>query len=410
MRTAWSLCFDPFFTFTLSRFVVFFDRKRRKARTGPGTLDSRLCVYLDVCLCLLGTRLFCHGSQEEQAWVLSSPVQWGNAVHHCTSIFQVIQVKKMSQPDQGGVLLWTLSEEFQIREGRPSFCPSVDSSDFFNDISIFQRKCMQAHSKKAFDQHAKSKKHLQAGILFICTCFAWVMTLKWGCCKAEEGVGQRNGGNTHTHITDNRKKPIEFTLQNHEFWRKKPRMRIDYKKVMKANLLDFFESVRICGWRWRHHPPKFVDLHLTGPDETAVFAGHQDAQKEAQEAPKMSTVKEAVKEKQEVQVGIWDIWVLVCHMRAILIDNVWLDIIFGDFHEILKVYHFIIWADGLTKSQSTSNPYKGIKGCIARLAQCGTSAVYIASILHCLTFLSCKTQGGWILEMNRHDAQLMILI
>lgn len=52
---------------------------------------------------------------------------------------------------------------------------------------------------------------------------------------------------THTHITDNRKKPIEFTLQNHEFWRKKPRMRIDYKKVMKANLLDFFESVRICG-------------------------------------------------------------------------------------------------------------------------------------------------------------------
>lgn len=51
---------------------------------------------------------------------------------------------------------------------------------------------------------------------------------------------------THTHITDNRKKPIEFTLQNHEFWRKKPRMRIDYKKVMmKANLLDFFESVRI---------------------------------------------------------------------------------------------------------------------------------------------------------------------
>jgi len=53
-----------------------------------------------------------------------------------------------------------------------------------------------------------------------------------------------------------------------------------------------------------------------------VFAGHQDAQKEAQEAPKMSTVKEAVKEKQEVQVGIWDIWVLVCHMRAILIDNV----------------------------------------------------------------------------------------
>lgn len=67
---------------------------------------------------------------------------------------------------------------------------------------------------------------------------------------------------------------------------------------------------------------KFVDLHLTGPDETAVFAGHQDAQKEAQEAAKMSTVKEAVKEKQEVQVGIWDIWVLVCHMRAILIDNV----------------------------------------------------------------------------------------
>jgi len=38
-----------------------------------------------------------------------------------------------------------------------------------------------------------------------------------------------------------------------------------------------------------------------GPDETAVFAGHQDAQKEAQEAAKMSTVKEAVKEKQEVQ-------------------------------------------------------------------------------------------------------------
>ena len=58
MRTAWSLCFDPFFTFTLSRFVVFFDRKRRKARTGPGTLDSRLCVYLDMCLLHYGLVCF----------------------------------------------------------------------------------------------------------------------------------------------------------------------------------------------------------------------------------------------------------------------------------------------------------------------------------------------------------------
>lgn len=85
-------------------------------------------------------------------------------------------------------------------------------------------------------------------------------------------------------------------------------------------------------WRWRHHPRKFVDLHLTGPDETEL-AGHQDTQKEAQEAPKMSTVQ-AVKEKQEAQVGIW---VLVCHMRAILIDNVWLDMIFGDFTEIFHL-------------------------------------------------------------------------
>ena len=79
----------------------------------------------------------------------------------------------------------------------------------------------------------------------------------------------------------------------------------------EGNTLDFFESiVRICLTLKAIPSSKFVDLHLTGPDETEL-AGHQDTQKEAQEAAKMSTVKEAVKEKQEAQVGIW---VLVCHI------------------------------------------------------------------------------------------------
>lgn len=79
-------------------------------------------------------------------------------------------------------------------------------------------------------------------------------------------------------------------------------MRIDYKKVtMKA--------LRWICLTLKAPSSKFVDLHLTGPDETEL-AGHQDTQKEAQEAPKMSTVQ-AVKEKQEAQVGIW---VVVCHI------------------------------------------------------------------------------------------------
>ena len=308
-----------------------------------------------------------------------------------------MQVKKMSQPDQGGVLLWTLSEEFQIREGRPSFCPSVDSSDSFNDISIFQRKCMQAHSKKAFDQHAKSKKHLQAGILFICTCFAWVMTLKWGCCKAEEGVGQRNGGNTHTHITDNRKKPIEFTLQNHEFWRKKPRMRIDYKKVMKANLLDFFESVRI----WFDAEGTILEICWPSPDRTRWDGSVRWSPRcpEGSARSGKNVHREGSSERKTRSAG-GNLGYLGAGLsyeghfdwQCLTGHDFWR--FHRDFPPLESLdWRFITLSFGLTGWLSRNQQAiltKEYKGCIARLARCGTSAVYIASILHCLTFLSCK--------------------
>ena len=143
-------------------------------------------------------------------------------------------------------------------------------------------------------------------------------------------------------------------------------MRIDCKKVMMKAL------------RWISLSPLFecVDLHLSGPDETELAGHYQDTQKEAQETPKVSTVQ-AVKEKQEAQVGIW---ALVCHStegnsdwHCLTGHDVW------TFHEIsifrCKVYHFF------TQSQSRSNPYKEMRRICSK-----TGTTWNVHSLHCLNF------------------------
>ena len=143
---------------------------------------------------------------------------------------------------------------------------------------------------------------------------------------------------THTHITDNRKKPIEFTLQNHEFWRKKPRMRIDYKKVMKANLLDFFESVRICGWRWRHHPRNLLTFTWQDQMRRQCSLVTKMPRRKRKKRQKCRPWRKQWKKnkKRRWEFGIFGCW-FVISLRAILIDNVWLDMIFGDFTEIFHL-------------------------------------------------------------------------
>lgn len=183
---------------------------------------------------------------------------------------------------------------------------------------------------------------------------------------------------------------MEFTLQNLEFCRKKPRMRIDYKKVMmKANLLDFFESVRI----WFDAEGTILEICWPSPDRTRWDGSVRWSPRcpEGSARSGKNVDREGSSERKTRSAG-GNLGYLGAGLSyhwgpfwLTMFDWTWFLEISPRFSTFrifrLKVYHFIIWADGLTKSQSTSNPYKGIQRMYSK-----TSTMWNLCSLHCLNF------------------------